>query len=804
MNEMNLTERYLKAKKRLFDEKYKKLNKEQREAVFTTDGSLLVLAGAGSGKTTVLVKRIEFLVSFGNAYYSDYVPYGISEAEVARLEAAASLDESDIDMLLPTFASRPCAPWNILAITFTNKAANEIKTRLADSLGDAEQANTVWAGTFHSICMRILRVYGDRMGYKQGFAVYDSDDSKSVIKGVMKDFNIEEPIKTVASVISRAKDELKTPEMYEREVGSDRRLLKFAKIYAEYQKRLKSSNALDFDDIIMQTVLLLENDTEVREIYSKKFRYVCVDEFQDTNSAQFRLTALLSGYHKNVMVVGDDDQSIYKFRGAVIENILGFDRKFKDTKVIRLERNYRSTKYVLDAANAVISHNVGRKGKTLYTDRQDGRPLSLKLCDDQRYEAEYIAEKIRELVLRGTYNYRDISVLYRINAQSNAIERAFASHGIPHRMYGGQRFNDRKEIKDVAAYLYVIVNPNDRERLKRIINEPKRAIGPKTFEGVLAIADELGMTPVEVMKNASKYIALSRSAARLSAFAEMIEYLRGLLDTDITLEAFINVMLDRSGYRKMLEDGGEDEKERLDNIEEFISTAIEFEKEITEGGGETADAEFAPEYKNPYSILFGFLERNALVADVDKFDEDADAVVMMTIHSAKGLEFPVVFLPGMEDGIFPGMQNITSMNPDDLEEERRLAYVAITRAKSEVYITHARVRSLYNKTSYNPLSRFVEEIPRELIAEDKPKYQTSMSGVKSFFSGRTTETASTVQKKPSGDLSLAEGDRVKHGTFGEGEILSVTKMGSDVLYEVIFDNAGTKKLMGSFARLKKI
>lgn len=803
MNENNLRERYLKAKRSLFDEKYKNLNKEQREAVFTADGSLLVLAGAGSGKTTVLVKRIEFLVSYGNAYYSDYVPYGISEEEVVRLERASKLSESDIDMLLPSFASRPCAPWNILAITFTNKAANEIKNRLAASLGDTAQANTVWAGTFHSICMRILRMYGDRMGYSQGFAVYDSDDSKSVIKGVMKDLNIEESIKTVAGVISRAKDELKTPEMYEREVGSDRRFLKFARIYAEYQKRLKASNALDFDDIIMQTVLLLENDSEVREIYSKKFRYVCVDEFQDTNSAQFRLTALLSSYHNNIMVVGDDDQSIYKFRGAVIENILSFDRKFKDTKVIRLERNYRSTRYVLDAANAVISHNVGRKGKTLYTDRQDGQPLSVKLCDDQRYEAQYISDKIRELVSGGKYKYGDISVLYRVNAQSNAIERAFASSGIPHRMYGGLRFNDRKEIKDVAAYLYVIANPNDRERLKRIINEPKRTIGPKTLEGVLAIADEQGVSPIDVMRNASGYVALSRSASKLEAFAEVINYLRGLLDTDISLEAFINIVLDRSGYRKMLEDGGEDEKERLDNIEEFISTAIEFESEIKEGG-ETYDDGFTPEYKSTYSILFGFLERNALVADVDKFDDDADAVVMMTIHSAKGLEFPVVFLPGMEDGIFPGMQNITSMNPDDMEEERRLAYVAITRAKREVYITHTRVRTLYNKTTYNPLSRFVEEIPKELILEDKPKNHAFMSGVKSFFSSRSNETEAAVPKKPTGNLNLSEGDRVKHGTFGEGEILSVTKMGSDVLYEVIFDNAGTKKLMGSFARLKKI
>ena len=796
-----LCARYLKAKRKLFDIYYSDLNPQQREAIFTANGSLLVLAGAGSGKTTVLVRRIVYLVKYGNAYYSEYVPHNITEQRVEQLERAAGESKELIAEILPEFISSPCPPWQMLAITFTNKAAREIKTRLATAMGDENAAKNIWAGTFHATCMRILRKYGELIGYRENFTVYDMDDSKRAITAVMKNLNIDEkalPIKSVMSEISRAKDNLLTPDDYELEYGiKDFRKRQIAKIYKRYQEQMMQSNALDFDDIIMQTVFLLRGHQDVREYYQCKFRYVSVDEFQDTNHAQFVLTALLCGEHKNIMVVGDDDQSIYKFRGAVIENILGFDKKFKDTKVIKLEQNYRSTSVILDAANAVIAQNMGRKGKNLWTDRKGGAKITLRLCDEQNSEARYLVDKVNAFAASGKYNFRDCAILYRTNAQSNIIERTFAKSGIPYRMLGGLRFNDRKEIRDVVAYLQFIVNPADSERMRRIINEPKRAIGTQTVEGVLLIAAETGKTPFEVMLEADKYIALSRSASKLKAFANMISELRRLLNTDISLEAFVNQVLDRTGYRQMLKDAGEEEKERLENIEEFISGIIDYE-----------DSNEAP-------TLTGFLEENALVADVDKYDEDADAVVMMTIHSAKGLEFPVVFLPGMEDGIFPGMQTITA-GEAEIEEERRLAYVAITRAKDVLYITHTKNRMLYGRTSYNPISRFVSEIPESLIEKDLPFMPSRNDYAPRTYISNSQAVDYPTKKKPAGvfapekksapqgNLTLKEGDRVSHITFGEGEILSARPMGADVLYEVIFDKVGTKKLMGTYARLKKL
>ena len=803
--------RYLRAKRKLFDIYYSELNAPQREAVFTANGSLLVLAGAGSGKTTVLVKRIVFLVKYGNAYYSDYVPHNLNEEKVAQLERAVlSAPKETIEQILPEFISAPCAPWQMLAITFTNKAANEIKSRLAAAMDDEESAKSIWAGTFHSVCMRILRSYGDRLGYAQGFAIYDANDTKGAISSVMKNLNIDEralPIKSVISEISKAKDNLFTPEDYELEYGiKDFRKKQIAKVYKAYQAHLKNSNALDFDDIIMQTVFLLRDHKDVREYYQNKFRYVSVDEFQDTNHAQFTLTAFLCGGHKNIMVVGDDDQSIYRFRGAVIENILGFDRKYKNTKVIKLEQNYRSTGVILDAANAIISKNQGRKGKNLWTDRKGGSNISLKLCEEQNSEARYIVDKISDLVASKQYSFRDCAILYRTNAQSSTIERVFAKSAIPYRMLGGLRFNDRKEIRDIVAYLQFIVNPADSERMKRIINEPKRGIGNTTVEGVLAISREQEKSVFDVMKNADQYVALARSATKLKVFASMIGYLRGLLESDISLEAFVNQVLDKSGYKQMLIDAGEEEKERVENIEEFVSGVIEYEK------------------SNEEPTLVGFLEENALVADVDKYDETADAVVMMTVHSAKGLEFPVVFLPGMEDGLFPGMQTMMA-DPSEMEEERRLAYVALTRAKDRVYITYTKNRMLYGRTSYNPLSRFVSEIPDELIDEELAYAPRADYGHGSYYSSapRSYITNSQVTTpepkrrapesygaptapKPAAKqgLDFKEGDRVFHGTFGAGEILSAKPMGADVLYEVIFDKAGTKKLMGTYARLKKL
>ena len=698
----NLHDRYLTAKRALFEKAYSELNSEQRKAVFCVDGPLLILAGAGSGKTTVLVKRIAFIIKYGNAYASDYVPFDIAEPDVLRLENALDLPKEEIIPLLDQFAQSPCAPWRMLAITFTNKAAGEIRSRINTQLGSDDIAGEIWSGTFHSVCLRILRVHGESIGYSAGFSIYDQDDSKKAIATCMKDLDIDVkslPVKSVQTTISRAKDRMLTPEMFYAEAGNDYRLKQIARIYDAYQKKLITSNALDFDDIIMQTVTLLRKFPDVREYYQNRFRYVCVDEYQDTNEAQFALTALLSGGHGNIMVVGDDDQSIYRFRGATIENILNFDKTFPSAKIIRLEQNYRSTQNILDAANAVIRNNTGRKGKTLWTNAGEGEKIRVKKVFDHNEEARYIADKISKLVSEGR-EFRDFALLYRNNAQSSTIERTFAKSGIPYRIVGGVRFADRKEIKDIIAYLQLIQNHSDDERLIRIINEPKRKIGDKTIEGVRAIARELGCSMFKVIENAESYVALSKSADKLTEFADLINYFTSLVDKT-TLETLINQILDKSGYRQMLINAGEAERDRLENLEEFLTGAIEYESKYVDDGS----------YKN---ALEGFMEETSLVADVDRYDETADAVVLMTAHSAKGLEFPYVFLPGMEEGLFPSMQSITATNAE-VEEERRLAYVAITRAKKELFILHTNKRMLYGRTQFNPESSFLKEINEELI-----------------------------------------------------------------------------------------
>ena len=801
---MDIKQRYLSAKRGLFDIYYSNLNEAQRRAVFRTQGPLLVLAGAGSGKTTVLVKRIAFIIKYGDAYYSENVPEWVNEESVAHLEAAARLSRAEIEAELDRFACAPCAPWQMLAITFTNKAAGEIKSRLASSFDDEGFAGDIWSGTFHSICMRILRRYGDRAGYAAGFTVYDADDSKKTVSTVMKELNIDDkvlPIKSAIAEISRAKERLITPEAYELECAGDYRARLIARVYKAYQEKLRSCNALDFDDIIMQTIFILQNDGEVREYYARKFRYVCVDEYQDTNHAQFELTRILASGYNNVMVVGDDDQSIFKFRGDDITNILEFDRTYKDASVIRLEQNYRSTKQILDAANGVISNNKGRKGKTLFTDREGGDKIKLRCCEDQNGEARFILDEINAKVASGDRKFGDFAILYRTNAQSQVIERSFAKSGIPYRVLCGQRFNERKEIKDVTAYLQLINNHRDNERLKRIINEPKRKIGQTTIAAIETIAMEQGCSMFEVIRQVERYPALKRSESNLSEFAQLIDYLTSLLETDISLEAFVNTVLDRSGYRQMLIDAGEEERDRLDNIEEFISGVIDYCERSSK--------------EDEYPTLTGFLEENALVADVDKYDDEADAVVMMTIHSAKGLEFPVVFLPGMEDGIFPGMQNIL-FSDAEMEEERRLAYVAITRAKDVLYLIHTQRRMLYGRTSYNPLSRFVGEIPEHLVDRPREKREGALSQnirpasqptKSSFTDERITVTRSLFDqtKQSSANKTVfCEGDIVSHMMFGRGEILSVKPMGADTLYEIAFDKVGTKKLMATYAKLKKL
>ncbi len=834
---MEFNERFLDLKRRLFNKCYQSLNAKQREAVFTINDPLLVLAGAGSGKTTVLVKRVVFIIKYGNAYYTDFVPEYADEAYLHEMEdALASSDQSLAEEMLADFAYNPCQPYRVLAITFTNKAAKEIKERLAKALDDETVANDIWAGTFHSICMRILRANCEKLGYKNGFTIYDTDDQKKAISSAMKRCNLDEkqfPIKSVMSAISRAKDKLMTPDRYDSEVSGDFRLSKIARVYAEYQKTLFESNVMDFDDIIMNTVKLFKNEPDVLNYYQKKFKYVCVDEYQDTNEAQFILTSLLAGGFRNIMVVGDDDQSIYKFRGATIGNILDFDKNFEDAKVIKLEQNYRSTGTILDAANAVIANNKGRKGKKLWTAGDRGEKITIRRLDDQNIEAKDIVDTVYKAVAHRGRAYRDFAVLYRTNAQSNSIERAFAKSGIPYRMLGGVRFSDRKEIRDAVAYLQLIANHSDRERLLRIINEPKRKIGDRTIEAISMIAAEQNCSLFDVIERSSQYTALSRSAATLESFAELINKLTVMAE-HLSLTDLFDSVLDLSGYRAMLEAAGEEEKDRLDNLDEFKSSIQEYIN------------------NNEAPTLIGFLEENALVADVDRYDDTADAVVLMTIHSAKGLEFPIVILPGFEDGIFPSMQTAVG-SEDDMEEERRLAYVALTRAKEQIYIMHTKSRLLYGQTQYNPISRFVQEIPREYVdEEDKSSsaifsqrvnndgaakvYFRDYSYNSASFAQQTKKSASSTvsfgnapQKKTSfssntgssianktnnnpifaknsvgAKETFVPGDRVRHLTFGDGEVLSVSSMGADTLYEVMFDKAGTKKLMAAYAKLKKI
>ncbi len=846
---MEINEKYIKLKRALFDKCYSSLNEKQRDAVFTVNGPLLILAGAGSGKTTVLVKRVVFIIKYGNAYWDNSIPEYVDERYIKEMEdALSSSDINAAEEMLQDFACEPCRPYRMLAITFTNKAANEIKARLSTALDDEDAAKDIWSGTFHSICMRILRANCTLIGYQKEFTIYDADDTKKAISSAMKRCHVDEkqmPIKSVINVISNAKDRLLSPSAFEAEAGNDFRLSKIAKIYKEYQSTLAASNAMDFDDIIMNTVILFKTNPDVLEYYQKKFRYICVDEYQDTNEAQFVLTSMLAGGFGNLMVVGDDDQSIYKFRGATIGNILNFDKHFSSAKVIKLEQNYRSTSTILDAANAVIANNTGRKGKRLWTDGNVGERIVVRKLEDENHEARDIASTVNKLVGDGEHSYRDFAILYRNNAQSNSIERALAKSGVPYRMLGGVRFTDRKEIRDAVAYLQLIANHSDRERLLRIINEPKRKIGGVTLDAVSQIAAEQGISLFDVCENASQYTALSRSSASLEGFAQLINSLT-VKANHLTLPDLFDAVLDDSGYRQMIINAGEEEKDRLDNLEEFKSSIIEYV-------GKTEEP-----------TLTGFLEENSLVADVDRYDESADAVVLMTVHSAKGLEFPVVILPGFEDGIFPSMQTVVGTS-DDMEEERRLAYVALTRAKEQVYIMCTKHRMLYGQTQANPLSRFVTEIPEQYTKREENSFGGAMygngtygngmyggfGGVKTYYSEKqggyipqsaraqqgangqpnsygqqrsagTSAHTRKVNERPSvgGESTIGKpiftpkpqsekitfkpGDRVKHQTFGEGEILSARSMGADTLYEVMFDKVGTKKLMATYAKLVKI
>ena len=732
------------------------MNERQREAVFATEGPLLILAGAGSGKTTVLVNRIAYILQ-----------------------------------------SQLCRPWNILAITFTNKAAGELKERIMNAV--PEGGGDIWAATFHSTCARILRRYGDRIGYSSHFTVYATDDQKKLCKDILKQLGLDEkqlPVKAVLSEISKAKDKIITPAEMKKTADFDYRKASVAKVYEVYQTRLKTADAMDFDDLLCKTVELFEQCPDVLEYYQNQFKYIMVDEYQDTNRVQYRFVSMLARRWGNICVVGDDDQSIYRFRGATIENILSFEKQFSGAKIIRLEQNYRSTKNILSAANGVISNNTVRKGKTLWTENPEGEKIELHTCEDERDEAMFVAKTIMDGVAGGR-KYSDFAVLYRTNAQSNAVEQALSRSGIPHRIIGGHRFYDREEIRDMVAYLQVINNPHDDVRLGRIINVPKRGIGARTVAVAAEIAAGLGESIYSVIKDAGSYPQLSRSASKLKEFIALIDGLIEAEDSgDYSLAELYNLILEHTGYENYLKNEKENADVRIENIEELSSNIIKFEEDY----GEEAD-------------LSAFLEEISLMTDIDNYDADADTCVMMTLHSAKGLEFPVVFITGMEDGLFPSIASM--MNPDEINEERRLAYVGITRAKQKLYLTKTRSRMLFGSTTYNKESRFVREIPDELLNKTGEERKTSFSG--GFGAAATVGVPATVFGKPftgrvnayqkpaiKSGVSYSVGDTVMHKVFGKGMIMSAEKMGSDTLLEIAFDKAGTKKLMANFCKMEKL
>ena len=732
------------------------LNKEQQEAVQCTEGPLLILAGAGSGKTRVLTYRIAHLIE----------DCGVN-------------------------------PWNILAITFTNKAAGEMRERVDRIVGYGSES--VWVSTFHSACVRILRRYIDRLGYDTNFTIYDTEDQKTVMKDVCRRLELDPKLykeRAVLSVISNAKNEYISPNEFQLQVRGDFRMEKMAQAYLEYQKELKKNNALDFDDLLVKTVELFQSCPDVLESYQERFRYIMVDEYQDTNTVQFKLISILAKKYHNLCVVGDDDQSIYKFRGANIKNILDFEEVFPDAKVVKLEQNYRSTKHILDTANAVIAHNRGRKEKALWTENGEGEPVFFQQFQTGYDEAEYVAGEIRKKVRNGEAEYKDFAVLYRTNAQSRLFEEKFLYANIPYKLIGGVNFYSRKEIKDVLAYLKTIDNGKDDLAVRRIINVPKRGIGNVSLNKVQNYAEDMGMSFFEALEDAEHVSGLGRAAIKIQPFVTLIHELRLRL-ADMILEELIEEILDRTGYSQELKDEDTDEaKARLENIDEFISKAVSYEE------GEE------------HPSLSGFLEEVALVADIDSLEESDNRVLLMTLHSAKGLEFPYVFLAGMEDGLFPSYMSIAADNPvEEIEEERRLCYVGITRAMKELTLTCARVRMIRGENQYNNISRFIREIPPELLGKKSvvppaPKVQappkdTPYQKAKEAFKTKTFDPNQfKVVKADSLDYTV--GDRVSHIKFGQGTVLEIADGGRDFEVKVEFDNYGVKRMFASFAKLKKV
>ena len=864
----DITTEYLALRDQYIEARFARLNSVQRQAVFATEGPLLILAGAGSGKTTVLVNRIANIIRFGSAHGSRELPRPVTEADLNDLRTAVANGRA-LPRETAYLAVRPARPWNVLAITFTNKAAGELKERLRAMLGDT-LGGDVNASTFHSACVRMLRRDAERIGFPKSFTIYDSDDQQRVIKQIYKDLMIDDkflPVKSAIAQISSFKDKLMSAEEVAGEPFANTKAQLISKIYTAYAGRLKTAGAMDFDDLIFHTVRLLQNDAEAREYYQNRFRYVVVDEYQDTSVAQFHLVRLLAGGTNNVCVVGDDDQSIYKFRGATIENILNFEKVFSGAKTIRLEQNYRSTANILNAANSVIKNNMGRKGKTLWTESGDGEKVHHYTATNEQDEASHIADVIGEHLREGA-SLKDHAVLYRMNAQSNPIETYFARAGIPYRIVGGQRFFDRKEVKDINSYLAVIVNPRDDVRLRRIINEPARKIGMTTIDKIGELASAAGVPMMEIIAHVRDYPALQRACAPLERFYEMY---RELCDLSVSepLDVFVGDVIKKSGYEAMLKAMKEEGETRLENLGQLVSSI----KTYADQNGEDA-------------TLAGFLEEVALISDLDSYDNDADSVTMMTIHSAKGLEFPYVFVIGMEDGSFPG--DMAKYNEEDMEEERRLCYVAITRAKKELYLSSSRTRMIFGQTRRNPPSSFLAEIDPALLDETQSPelssygggfgagygtYSTNVPGGRSGYSsasrgylnseynarprggfgggyssgfasgghespnsyggrhtvqstgfgsgyGRSRGAGSAVPAgagtstlagapaaaapKKKEAVSYAPGDVVDHRVFGRGTVLKATPIAGDCIVEIQFDRVGVKKTMANYAPLKKV
>ena len=812
---MSTADRFIELRKRYIESRYGRLNREQLQATLTGRGAVLVLAGAGSGKTTVIVNRINNLLRFGDAYESQELWPDPTEEDVAELERIIRTDGQPSEGLARMLRTGNIRPWNILAITFTNKAAAQLKERIVAAVG--EDGNDVFASTFHSACVRFLRRDAQRLGWPQNFTIYDTDDSERVIKDICRDLGVNDkfyPARMLASRFSVIKDYMMTPDEYRRTHQYEAETDTILQVYERYQKKLKDAGAFDFDDLIYFTVRLLEENEDVREYYHNRFKYIMVDEYQDTSHAQYRLVKLLANDDNNVFAVGDDDQSIYSFRGANIENILRFEKDFAPAKVIRLEQNYRSTSNILNCANSVIRNNSQRKGKELWTDASDGEKVEIRLCDDEVSEAAFVAQELMKHNKQGI-PFSAHAVLYRTNAQSNAFETYFMRTGVPYKIVGALRFYDRAEIKDVMSYMAIVSQPSDDLRLKRIINRPSRKLGSTTVDNIEQIASGLGISMMEVMANASDFPSLSRALPAIRGFMDMY---RRLCDAyaELGLGDFTDRMLDITGYREMLSEPGRENEARLENVNEFLSTVRLYEND------------------NPEGDLAAFLEELALYSNMDDHDEDADRVSLMTIHSAKGLEFDYVYLAGMEEGIFPSER---SSREGDIEEERRLAYVGMTRARKELHMTHAGIRMLYGYSRRNRASRFLDEVDRRYVTEvgeerkknylDRDYARANAFG--SFYADHNGSDTAGHRGQPAGqrmqnrpeelrshistvplrnsaseEVTYAPGDLVEHRMFGRGTVISVTKVGNDSLIDIRFDRVGRKKAMAKYAPMKKL